>query len=77
VKRPHISLVLYPIELSSGLSVAIETRACSTMEAGSLLLTGGSERVLPWRGYQDLHRIEHRREPSGAICSDAVAAESR
>jgi hypothetical protein len=32
---------------------------------------------LPWRESEDLPRIEHRREPSGATCSDAVLADSR
>jgi hypothetical protein len=33
--------------------------------------------ILPWRESEDLPRIEHRGEPPGATCSDAVEADKR
>jgi hypothetical protein len=33
--------------------------------------------ILAWRENEDLPRIEHRLEPPGATCSDAVKADSR
>src|SRR5262245_26397456 len=60
---------------------ALHMSACggkADMPLASRNAANDPKRILPWRESEDLHRIEHRREPSErATCSDAVKAGSR